>query len=43
MLIRKDASKVAVLERAKHGPPNMIKLAEDIGYTTDLEYDKDGF
>ena len=42
-LFRKDERKVAVLERAKHGPPNMIKLAEDIGYTTDLEYDKDGF
>ena len=42
-LFRKDERKVAVLERAKHRPPNMIKLAEDIGYTTDLEYDKDGF
>ena len=42
-LFRKDERKVAVVERAKHGPPNMIKLAEDIGYTTKLEYDKDGF
>ena len=42
-LFKKDENKVAVLERAKHGPPNMIKLAEDIGYTTKLEYDKDGF
>jgi hypothetical protein len=42
-LFRKDVSKVAKLERARNGQPNMIKLANDIGITTELEYDEDGF
>ena len=41
-LFHKDATKVE-LERAKNGRPNMIKLADDIGLTTSLEYDEDGF
>ena len=32
-----------MLEREKNGQPRMIKLAEDIGFTTDLEYGEDGF
>ena len=42
-LFQHDVTKVVQLERLKHGPPNMIKLAEDIGFTTSLEYDEDGF
>ena len=36
-------SKKAVLERLPYGPPNMIKLADDIGINTNLEYDDEGF
>ena len=42
-LFTKDTSKVAMLEREKNGQPKMIKLAEDIGFTTDLVYGEDGF
>ena len=42
-LFTKDTSKVAMLEREKNGQPRMIKLAEDIGFTTDLVYGEDGF
>ena len=40
-LFKHDVTKVVQLERLKHGPPNMIKLAEDIGFTTRLEYDEE--
>ena len=39
----KDTSKVAMLERETNGRPKMIKLAEVIGFTTELEYDEEGF
>ena len=42
-LFAKDTSKVAILERETNGRPKMIKLAEDIGFTTDLEYNEEGF
>ena len=42
-LFAKDTTKVAMLERETNGRPKMIKLAEDIGFTTDLEYNKEGF
>ena len=42
-LFRKDAHKTVELERFKNGRPNMIKLADDIGITTELDYDENGF
>ena len=42
-LFKKDEPKVVKLERARNGQPNMIKLADDIGITTDLEYDENDF
>ena len=41
-LFDKSKTKKAVLERLSYGPPNMIKLAEDIGINTLLEYDNNG-
>ena len=42
-LFRKDTTKIVELERLRSGQPNMIKLADDIGFTTDLDYDESGF
>ena len=42
-LFVKNSCKVPMLERGKNGRPKMIKLAEDIGLTTELEYNEEGF
>ena len=42
-LFASDNNKIVELERLSYGPPNLIKLADDIGINTVLEYDDEGF